>query len=85
MRYHVTTSVNSVIINRNQRDKLGSAFSCDLNSHLNRSEADNRLVTTGNLKGILPCLHTDYILLINKHNYSHKQTLHRPFSSRTPN
>ncbi len=85
--YHVITSVNSVIINRNKRDKLGSAISCDLNPHMDRSKADSSpiIVTTGNLKSTLLFLHSDYTLLLNKHNNSHKQTLHGPFSTRIPN
>lgn len=33
----VITSVNSVVINRNQKHKLGSVISCDVNPHMDKS------------------------------------------------
>lgn len=58
-----------------------------MNPHMDGSKADNStiIVTASNLKSTLPILHTDYTLLLNKYNNSHKQTLHGPFSGPTPN
>ncbi len=54
-----------------------------MNPHMEKSKADSRnyYCNRWHFKSILPFLPTDYTLLHNKHDNSHKQTLYGPFSS----